>query len=124
MNKTLKKEFEIWFDKAEEDLDTAKYNLSGGKIGAGLFFLQQSVEKALKALHMKKSNELLKTHDLILLSRKVNAPKNIIEMCRKISPAYSYTRYPDVEGVENLEEISDDLLECSEKVLKWIKEQL
>ena len=33
-------EFNIWFKKAEEDLDTAKYNIKGDKLSPGFFFLQ------------------------------------------------------------------------------------
>ncbi|MGC9309974.1 MAG: HEPN domain-containing protein [Candidatus Nanoarchaeia archaeon] len=39
------KESKNWFSKAIKDFDTAKYNIKGDKIDAGLFYLQQSAEK-------------------------------------------------------------------------------
>lgn len=99
-----------WIEQAEKDLDTAKYNLKGEKIEAGFFFLQQAAEKALKAVYIKKFKELLKTHDLFLIAKKLESPKQILEYCKKLTPAYQYTRYPDVPQVENLEELEEDFV--------------
>ena len=96
-------EYNLWLKKAEQDLDTAKYNIEGRKFDAGLFFLQQAAEKSLKALHIKKFRELFKTHDLVILARKLKAPKNIEDFCKELTLAYQYTRYPDVSEGENLE---------------------
>ena len=79
------KEFEIWMQKAEEELETAKYNFKGNQFSASLFFSQQAAEKALKALYIKINKELLKTHDLALLARKVDAPKDIGALCKSLS---------------------------------------
>jgi len=117
-------EYKKWIEQSEKDLDTAKYNLEGKKIEAGIFFLQQSAEKALKALHIKKYKELLKVHDLVLLAKKVNAPKNIIEYCKKLSPAYQYTRYPDSIPIDNLHQIAYEFLNYTEEILKWVKKNI
>ncbi len=113
-----------WIKKAEEDFETAKYNLDGGKTDAGFFFMQQSAEKALKAVYLKKFKELLKTHDLFVLAKKLNAPEEIVDYCKKLTPAYQYTRYPDISRAENLEEIEDDFLNYCEEITKWCKENL
>jgi len=119
-----KLDFKIWFDKAKDDLNTAKYNLSGSKFEAGIFFLQQTAEKALKALYIKKFKSLLKTHDLVILAKRINAPDNLIELCKKLAPSYQYTRYPDVIKVDNLDEISKDFLNYTEQILKWVKKKI
>ncbi len=93
-------EYERWFVQAQEDFDTACFNIKGKKWKAGVFFLQQAVEKALKSLVIKKFRKLTKTHDLLLLAREVAVPQNIADSCAKLNPAYGYTRYPDVEGLE------------------------
>lgn len=93
-----------WFRQAEKDLDTAKFNLDGGKIEAGVFFLQQSAEKALKAVYINKFKKLLKVHD-----------------CKKLGPAYQYTRYPDVLKVENLNELASEFFDYTKEILKWAK---
>jgi HEPN domain-containing protein len=120
----MKKEVKIWLEKSEKDLVTAKYNLQGDQIEAGLFFLQQSAEKALKALYIKKFKSLIKVHDLVLLARKLKAPKEIIELCKKLTPAYQYTRYPDVSPVENIQESASIFLEYCEKIVKWVKKSI
>ncbi len=113
-----------WLEQAEKDLDTAEYNLKGGKLDAGVFFLQQSAEKALKAFYIKKFKSLFKTHDLVLLSKKIKAPKKIIEHCNELNPAYQYTRYPDMPSMENLDEIVGDLVFYTKEILKWVKKNI
>jgi len=120
----MKKEVKRWFEQAKKDFDTAKYNLEGGETDAGIFFLQQSAEKSLKALYIKKFDKLLRTHDLILLSKKIGAPKKILEYCKKLNPAYQYTRYPDVPAVENLANMTDDFVNYVEEILEWIKKNI
>lgn len=117
-------EYKEWLKKAEQDFDTAKYNINGGKLEAGLFFLQQTAEKSLKALYIKKFNELLKTHDLFILSKKLNIPQRLQEFCKKLSPAYQYTRYPDVSEKTNLEERAKEFLNYAEEILQWTKKNL
>ena len=116
--------YKEWFLQAEKDLDTAKYNIKGFKTEAGVFFLQQSAEKALKALYIKKFDSLFKTHDLILLAKRLNAPKKITDYCNELNPAYSYTRYPDVPNLENLKLMSSNLIKFAEEILEWVKKSL
>lgn len=114
-----------WFSKALEDFDTAKYNLKGKKIDAGLFYLQQSAEKALKAVYINKFKNLIKIHDLVVLAKKINAPVNIIDFCKKLNPAYQYTRYPDaVAKIENPEAKANEFINYVEEILKWTKKNL
>ena len=118
------KEYQEWIAKAEQDFDTAQFNLKGRKVEAGVFFLHQCAEKALKALSIKKLKELLKTHDLLLLARKLNAPENITNYCKKLSPAYQYTRYPEVASEEELDAKSEDFSNYTKEILKWVKKNL
>ena len=92
----MKGEIKNWQDSSKKDFDTAKYLFDGRKYEESAFFCQQAVEKVLKALLLKKTKELLKIHDLVLLAKKVNAPKEIIISCSKITPAYIDSRYPDL----------------------------
>ena len=39
-----------WIEKANRDIDSAKYNLKGNRFEEACFFAQQATEKALKAL--------------------------------------------------------------------------
>lgn len=56
-NKTS--EAKRWLSQALQDLDDAKFNLSGKRYNVACFLAQQSVEKALKAyLFMKGAEEV------------------------------------------------------------------
>ncbi len=112
-----------WIDKAEKDLETAKYNLKGDILDASVFFAQQSVEKAFKSLLLKKTNKFPKIHDLTKLGKLVNAPNKIIVLCSKINPGYIVVRYPDLGEDYSKEEV-EEIIKFSEEVLKWIKEKL
>jgi HEPN domain-containing protein len=117
-------EYEIWLKKAEEDFETAKYNLEGNKIDAAVFYLQQSAEKSLKAVYIKKFKSLIKVHDLVLLSKKVKAPQNVINLCKELNPAYQYTRYPDVTPADDIEEKVIKFVDSVKEILKWARENI
>ncbi len=113
-----------WLKKAEQDLDTADYLLKGSKFEAAVFFLQQSAEKALKALYVKRFKKILKTHDLVLLSKELNAPENIVKECKELTLAYQYSRYPDIPSAEDLKEKASNFLKVAKEILKWTKENI
>jgi HEPN domain-containing protein len=117
-------EYKEWMDKSEQDLDTAKYNLDGEKYEAGIFFLQQAAEKSLKALYIKKFKKIFRTHDLVSLGKSLEAPDELLECCKKLTPAYYFTRYPDSSNVRDLESKSDELLNCAEDIIKWARKQI
>ena len=114
-------EFRKWLDLSERDMRTAKYNFDGGIFDASIFYAQQSVEKAFKAILIKKTKSFPRIHDLTRLARLVDAPKNIIEFCSRINPGYILSRYPDQEGDYGKKD-AEDIIKFSEEVLKWIKE--
>ncbi len=91
----MQEEVKKWMGQAREDCGTAKFNFEGKKYKSAAFWCQQSVEKALKALLIKKTNNFSKIHDLTRLAKLNNAQIKIIELCAKINPAYISSRYPD-----------------------------
>lgn len=107
-----------WMKQAEADLDVAKYNIDGGKVESGVFFLQQSAEKSLKALYIKKFKSLLKTHDLFILAQRLDAPSDILNYCKRLTPLYSYTRYPDAPKIKNFNEKIPELIKFSEEIIR------
>jgi len=115
-------EIKRWIEQAEKDFDVAKYNLDGKKIESGIFFLQQSAEKALKALYIKIFRDILKTHDLVLLAKKLNAPNEILDYCKELTPAYQYTRYPDVPKIGKID--NKKMLNYCEEILIWVKKSI
>lgn len=112
-----------WLKQAEQDLESARKNLNIQEYRLVAFLCQQSVEKALKAAYIKRFKELLKTHDIVLIARKINAEEDILDKCKKLNPAYVDTRYPDIEA-EYTEEKAVDLIKIAEEVLAWTKKAL
>ncbi len=113
-----------WLAQAKKDLDTAEYTFQGKYFEAAAFFSQQAVEKGLKALYIKKNGELFKTHDLVLLAKKTGLPEELVELCKTITPAYSYTRYPDVEKIPDMGKEAKELLSKAKRVVEWLEKNL
>ncbi|MEA1904657.1 MAG: HEPN domain-containing protein [Candidatus Hadarchaeota archaeon] len=120
----MREEVGRWWKRAQEDLETARVNRRSERFYAAAFFAQQSVEKALKALSIAKKNKFRKIHDLVALGREVKLPQRLIDYCREISPAYTYTRYPDVIEPADLKPKIGDLIDHAEEVLKWVQKRI
>ena len=116
-------EIKIWYSRAKKDLVAAKHSLESGDYEWAGYQVHQSVEKALKAVYIKKNNKLIKIHDLVLLARKINAPNEIIELCSKINPSFLDTRHPDSSKNYTIEE-AQDLINFAEEILKWTEKCL
>lgn len=119
----MEEKIDEWLKKAEEDLEGAEYNYKGEQFKIAAFLCQQSVEKALKALYIKKFRKLLKVHDLFLLGKSVDAPDNILEICKELTNFYIETRYPGVIARFD-QEIVELAIEKVHKVLEWVSERL
>lgn len=64
----MKKETELWVDKAIEDFRTVEILLhNNGPSGIICFHCQQAAEKFIKAFLVEKNIEFPRTHDLLLL---------------------------------------------------------
>lgn len=120
----MKEEIKNWLEQAKHDLKVAEYNLNGSFLDPAVFYCQQSAEKALKSVYIKKFKNLIRVHDLVLLARKIKAPLKIIELCKELNPAYQYTRYPDVAPVNDLKEKAVKFIDSVKEILKWAEENI
>lgn len=120
----MKPEVKGWWNKAKRDLDTAKYLYDGKKYEESSLFCQQAIEKALKALLLKKTGKIRKIHDLIELGKDTGLPTNLLNNLKELTLAYIYSRYPDTEQEPNLKEKLPHFLGVSEEILKWVEENL
>jgi len=118
------KEVEKWMEKAEKDLRAAEINLKQGLFEVAAFLAQQAIEKAMKALYLKRFNKIKKVHDLVILGKDLNLPKKFLKMCKEITAAYIYTRYPDVPQVKEIEKSAKIFVEEAKVIIEWIKKQL
>ena len=120
----MKYEVQIWLDQAYDDLDDAEYNFNGERYKTASFLCQQAVEKACKALLIKKTEKLRKIHDLVELGKSIELPASLLDSCKELTLAYIYSRYPDVASVEDLEEKAAHFLKIAKDILQWIKKNL
>ena len=89
---------EDWLGIAEKDLRRAEHMLAVDDAEAAGFFLQQTVEKSLKAFLLSKGWQLERTHDLeALLNAALPHDETLEEYrsaCQRITGFYFVERYP------------------------------
>lgn len=125
----------LWLQRTKSNLFAAKaineydFFTAGGHVffEEPCFELQQSAEKALKALLLYINIEFPKTHDLSKLIKLLNAngvvvPETVIDATKLIKYAVA-TRYPDDFEKVTKEEY-EEAMEIAENVYKWIKDQI
>jgi len=120
----MNEESKRWILQAKEDHDTAKYLFVGKKYKFAAFHCQQSAEKSLKAVLLRKKNLLRKIHDLVELGKDVSLPDVLLQEVKELTHAYIYTRYPDVRTEGNLKEKVSHFLKISEEILAWSEKNL
>lgn len=65
----MNEEYNNWLKQAESDLRKAKILLDNKEFDGVAFYSQQTAEKALKSVIIKKQGKLVKIHDLVILGR-------------------------------------------------------
>mgnify|MGYP006306439591 CR=1 FL=1 len=120
--------FSKWFKQAKHDLEVAEYNYKGNFFDSSIFYSQQSVEKALKSLLIKKEDKFLKIHDLVMLGKKVDLPEKFFRGASKLNSAYIASRYnisPDKIPAELFsKKETKEFLNLAKEILKWAENQM
>ena len=94
----ITKTVKYWVDSAAYDLDTGRSLLESGKFPYALFFGHLALEKLLKALVVKATEQQAPfTHSLILLatSSKVDIPDAVLDKLAEYMEFHIEARYPD-----------------------------
>ena len=115
-----------WFRVAEKDLDRVKYLMEAHDSGAAGFFLQQAMEKFLKAFLLSKGWKLERIHDLEALLNAALTYDSSLEsyraVCQKITGFYFFERYPFITEVSLTEDdIRNSLIEVKGLIEKLRK---
>jgi len=115
-------------EQSKKDFEAGIKNLENRILFVSAFLFHQTAEKALKAywIEIKKENPP-PTHNLIILAEALGLPNDLIECARILTPHAIISRYPTGEFAPYEIYIESDVLrlkDCSEKILKWIEEQL
>lgn len=124
------KSIDAWLELAEYDLETARVMLRTGRYLYVLFCCQQTLEKALKALVAKQTNQFPpRTHSLMrladIISLKLTDDQQYL--FRELSAYYISTRY--THTVQQLsarisKTVARDLLEQTEKAQQWLRSMI
>ena len=127
MDKRMKEEVKKWWKQTLKDMRAAKSMYKIKSYGHSSFWCQQAAEKALKTLLFERGKELIKTHDLVLLAKELNAPEKIIQSCKELTPVYIETRYPGLgdEGFKKFtkKEAEEDIKRMR-RIIAWTKKNL
>ncbi|MFA6530832.1 MAG: HEPN domain-containing protein [Candidatus Micrarchaeia archaeon] len=120
----MQEDVSLWLKQADEDFKTAELTFKSRRYYASAFLSQQAAEKALKAVYIRKFNDLAKVHDLVFLGRKVSLPEALVKDCIYLGRAYIESRYPGELKTPAEKFSSGDAERClaiAEDVIKWVK---
>jgi len=123
----MSKNIKEWFHQADYDMRSAQLMFDNRRYIHAVFFCHLSIEKALKGLLAKTSDDVPpKTHNLIFLIEKsgLTLPVDMFDFMFLLNGVSVPTRYPD-----ELKRMQKDyskakagsLLEQGQKALKWLK---
>ncbi|MEK6926722.1 MAG: HEPN domain-containing protein [Nanoarchaeota archaeon] len=124
----MKEEARNWLKQAEADLRTSQNSLKSKDYYASVFWSQQVVEKCLKAAIIENKGELAKIHDLVILGRMADLPKDLLKECEKISGVYTESRYGILDSEIPAEKFNEkdslDSISIAREILIWAKKTL
>lgn len=124
----MREEIIHWQKQAESDFRKAEILFQNSEYDGAAFYSQQSVEKALKAVILLKTNEKAEGHSLVYLGKTAKAPENFFSGFKRLSPQYFLSRYPDASEEIPYElydqKSAQEFLSFAKEVLEWTKKQL
>lgn len=120
----MREEARLWWNQSKRDKRTAIHAHESKDHYAAVFWMHQSVEKALKAVVIEKTRSLPpRTHNLLDLAAKAGLPPRYHSFLRELSPHFIVSRYPDAAGAEPATmydgRASRAIIHKSEEVLRW-----
>lgn len=122
--------WERWLNQAQQDLNDAKFNLSGQRYNVACFLAQQAAEKALKSYLLRKGAEDVWGHSIKELCGDAMEFDEQFTQISKIAAAldkyYIPTRYPDAlpGGIPSEAFDEDDAhraISLAQKIIDFIK---
>jgi HEPN domain-containing protein len=115
-----------WVERAQYDLDSAEAMFKAGRYLYVLFCCQQAVEKALKAVIVKKTGELApRIHNLVRLAEvaEIESSPEQVRFLGELSAYYFQSRYPEemrTAGSAITRELGQRVLSSTEQTIKWV----
>ncbi|MDR3286434.1 MAG: HEPN domain-containing protein [Prevotellaceae bacterium] len=121
--------YEEWYFQSDYDLETAEYMLQSERNIYCIFMCHLSLEKALKGLYRKHTNEIPpKLHNLLYFVNRLNLvpTENDLQFIGMINSLSITTRYPEDlrKMITTFSTIQvSEILQQTKSVQQWIKQQ-
>ena len=123
-----------WLSEARDDFETAEDLFKLKRYAKACFFAQQTAEKALKALLMKRCRVFERSHSIrVLLERAkacgIEVPEELFESARILDRHYIPTRYPNAwpAGAPHEHYVERDAAEAiahARKILEFVEREV
>jgi HEPN domain-containing protein len=123
----IDKQIAYWQESAKEDWEVALELVSNNRLRHGLFFAHLTLEKMLKALVCKETQQSApKIHNLIRLSQIANIAltNDQFDILADMNPLNIEGRYTDSLLIKITKEETREFMKRAEEMLKWLMKQL
>ena len=130
MSFDIDKTLDYWVESAEYDFDTGKNLLVSKKFPYALFFAHLAIEKVLKAIVVKNTEEHAPyTHSLVMLAKTahIDIDDQMLDQLAEYMEFHIEARYPDEKKdfyKKCSEEFTTNKIDEMDKVYKWLKKRL
>ncbi|MBI5300454.1 MAG: HEPN domain-containing protein [Deltaproteobacteria bacterium] len=120
-----------WVERADYDLETAKFLFKGGRYLYVAFMCQQCIEKTLKAYITSKEKSPPLIHNLLRLAEESDLMRSMTDgqrlLLADLNPFYIKTRYGEYK--DELSKIctavsAKDMLAKTQEFVKWLKPKI
>lgn len=123
----IQKQIEYWLNGSIYDFETARVLIQNERFVHGLFFCHLTIEKIIKALVVKATNEIPpKSHDLFYLSQKamIDLPEEKLTIIQILMKYQLEGRYPEYLPEAPHQKLVINYFNQTESLLKWFREKL
>lgn len=123
----INKQIHYWREGAREDWEVGVHLVETGRRRYGLFFAHLTLEKILKALVCKQSQDLApRIHNLVRLSELTDIGLNNtqIDILSKMNAFQIEGRYPEFQTPPPDATETSHYMKQAEEMYKWLKSQL
>ena len=123
----IEKQVQFWRAGAEEDWQVAGELLANQRIRHGLFFAHLALEKTLKALVCKRTQDLApRLHNLVRLAElaELELSQDQVDVLAEMNAFNIEGRYPELLLPEPDLVEAQEMIIRSEEVMRWLKRQL
>ena len=117
------KQIKTWVDGSKEDLEVASELIGKGRIRHGLFFAHLALEKALKALVCRRTQDIAPPiHNLVRLAEVagVELTREQVDLLADVNAFNIEARYPDHLAPPPSGEEARGYLARIEEAMKWL----